>query len=99
MVDLWEKDSFAVNTSSVSLKFISGFNTTSDWTILVDLSLHLLCTSEIGIVTDVVLFEWDSLACCLASFSNWAWWWDAVFAEILSFAISISSFISLFAEI
>jgi len=49
------------------------------------------------IITDVVLLEWDSLASGLASLSNWAWWWDAVFAEIKGF--TLSSVVALLAEI
>jgi len=97
MIDLWEELMLTVDTSSIILKFVSSIDTTSDWSIFIEFSLHFCFSWESVIVADIVFLELNGSACFLASLTDWAWWWDAVFAEILSLAFS--STISLFAEI
>ena len=62
MVDLWEKESLTVDTAGVLFKLVGSMDTASNWTILVDFSLHLCFSRETMIIADIVFLKVNSFA-------------------------------------
>merc|ERR1711990_58201 len=75
-----------VDTTSVGLELVSGVHTAGDWSVLVDLSLHLFLTREAVVVLGIVALVLDSPTFVLAGLANWAWWPGAILALIDGFA-------------
>jgi len=82
VVDHWEKFVLRVDATSVSLEFVSNFDTACDWSVLVKIGLHLLSTSQAVVVGSIVVFVVNSPAFVLAGLVLWAWWPGAVLALV-----------------
>jgi hypothetical protein len=83
VVELWSFNIFFIDTTSVIFfKSGCGLDATRNWPILIKFCLHLLCSGKIVPFRYIVLFVIDSPALILTSFSNWAWWPSAVFADV-----------------
>lgn len=83
MVKLWVFDVLLVDTSSVGLfETVGGLDTARDWTVLEELSLHLVDSSDAIVVGHVMLSVVNSPTLVLTGLSNRAWWPGAVLAVV-----------------
>ena len=80
MIELWFLEVLLVYAASVLIEIVGGLHTAGNWTVLVDLSLHLVFAVEGIVVGGVVLLVLDGPALVLARLADWAWWPGAVFA-------------------
>jgi hypothetical protein len=86
VVDLWEFDGLLVDTTSVGLEFVGGFDTAGDWSVSVELGLHVSSWDSV-VVGDIVQFVLNWPAFILAGLALWAWWPGAVLASINGLAL------------
>ena len=85
VVQLWLGDVILVDAAVVLLlELVGGLDTAGDWTVLVELSLHLVNSRESVVERNVVFLVVNSPAFVLAGLSDWAWWPCAVLALVNS---------------
>ena len=84
MVELWVSDVLLVDLSRgvVCLEAVGGLDTAANWSVLVELGLHLGNTLDSSVGRNVVFLVVDGPALVEASLSGWAWWPGAVSADV-----------------
>jgi hypothetical protein len=88
VVDLREPHVLLVDTTVVLvLERVGGLDTAGDWSVLVDLGLHLVSSGEAIVVGHIVVLVLDSPAFVLAGLADWAWWPGAVLALVDGLAV------------
>lgn len=75
VIDHWECNFLRVDTTVVGvLPIVGGVDTAGDWAVGVELSLHLLSTTEGVVLTNVEAEVWLDTEAVLKAIITWAWW-------------------------
>jgi len=75
VIDHWECNFLGVDTTFVSIfPIVGGMNTAGNWAVGVELSLHLISTTEGIVLTDVETKIWLDSEAVLKAIITWAWW-------------------------
>jgi hypothetical protein len=82
VIDLWEGNVFLIDTGCIGIEAWSSLNSTANWSVLVDLCLHLFDANGTAVLADVVEI-WDlDRAVMLPGFAGRWRWGCACLAEV-----------------
>jgi len=94
VVELWIREVLRVDSTSVFDKVVGGLDTATNWSIFVELSLHVVGSGEFCMALSIVVSMLNGPAFIEAGLTGWTWWPSAVSADVNGVACFVIKVVS-----